>query len=477
MHQTIAVRRPTKAMGWRGLVSHDRLSFAGVGAMALAFFLVALSGLGVPANVDDEAHLADAAFQFADHGQIASPLLAALLPGAGEHLYWQPPLYTVLAGAWTAVLGEGLFQLRLLSALAGAALVILVMVLARRVGGSRREALLAALFTLTSAWVFNAARMGRMDVLAATCILAALVAYGASARRGFARPWVIAAGWFSGFAVLLHPVGVVAGIALTIALLVEHRPHALKPMLFPVAICLAAWIGYALLDWQSFQNQMNLQLSRKEGHSFSQPFLTNQAHLPMLAVGAGALVALALRGWRRDALARALVITGVVAFAAAVYGRESYYFLYFIPLFAACLPALIRWGAARGLAWIVVGVVLLICVGEGFNSVQQVTSGPSRGEFESDIRRAVPAGEWVFIGPEAGRVYFALRGRNEMSSYLPLPVEPEAQAMEARRHEYLIANEDVMADWAPELHETVQGEREVARVSAGAAGVLTVWKR
>lgn len=468
---------PHKVIDWRIVKSSDPVAFAAVGAGALAFFLIGLSGLGVPANVDDEAHFASSAFQFADHTQIASPLLAALLPGADEHLYWQPPLYTIVSGAWIAVLGKGVFQIRLLSALAGAAVVILVAVLARRLGGSRREALLAALLTLTSAFVFYGARMGRMDILVAALVLAALVAYGNAVRRGFEPAWITVAGWLLGLALLLHPLGIVPGVALGIALLVERRPQALKSFLWPLALCMAAWLGFALLDWRSFQDQMGLQTSGMTT-SFVQPFTAAKFHLPALALGTAAVVALALRSWRRDPLARAVVITSLALFAGVVYGRGTYYVVYVFPLFASCLPALIQWAAARRFAWIVVGVVVLVSMAEGLHDAQDVVSGgPSRGEFASEIRQAVPPGTDVFIGPGGGGAYFALADRNRMSSWVALPLEEGAQARVARRSDYVIAEHGPMTAWLPELREVVGGGREVARVSAGGASIVTIWKR
>lgn len=98
MQQAVARRHRARIMAWRDLASSDRLLFAAMGAIALAYSLVGLSGLGGQPHVDDEAQLADTAFQFANHGQIASPLLDAVMPGAGDHIYWLPPLYALVSG-------------------------------------------------------------------------------------------------------------------------------------------------------------------------------------------------------------------------------------------------------------------------------------------------------------------------------------------------------------------------------------------
>jgi 4-amino-4-deoxy-L-arabinose transferase-like glycosyltransferase len=282
---------------------------------------------------------------------------------------------------------------------------------------------LAALLTLTSAFVFYEARVGRMDILVAALVLAALVAYGAAVKRGFAPAWITTAGWLFGLAVLLHTLGIVPAVGLAIALLVERRPRVLKSFLWPLALCLAAWVSYTLLDWRSFQDQVSLQSSHMPS-SFIQPFTTNKAHLPAFAIGAVALVALALGSARRDPLARAVVITGLALSAGVVYGRGEQYFVYVFPLFASCLPALIQWAARRHFAWVVVGVVLLVSIAEGAHDAQSVVSGaPSRGEFESEITHAVAPGKPVFIGPGGGGAYFALIDRNRMSSRVALNLE------------------------------------------------------
>ncbi|MHB8506064.1 MAG: glycosyltransferase family 39 protein, partial [Acidimicrobiales bacterium] len=73
----------------------------------------------------------------------------------GRHLAWgyvdQPPLVPALARAVTAVFGASVFWLRVPSALAAVATVVLTAAIARRLGGGRSAQVLAAVAAATSA--------------------------------------------------------------------------------------------------------------------------------------------------------------------------------------------------------------------------------------------------------------------------------------------------------------------------------------
>ena len=77
-----------------------------------------------------------------------------------RHLAWGyvefPPMIAVLTRAVTAVLGEGLFAIRLLPALAGAVLVVLTAMIARELGGGRFAQGLAGLSVICApGWLGN----------------------------------------------------------------------------------------------------------------------------------------------------------------------------------------------------------------------------------------------------------------------------------------------------------------------------------
>src|ERR1044071_3707160 len=72
----------------------------------------------------------------------------------GEHLDWgyvdQAPLIAVVAWAQRAVLGDSLFALRFLPAVAGAALVFVTGLLARELGGGRFAVVLACVCVIVA---------------------------------------------------------------------------------------------------------------------------------------------------------------------------------------------------------------------------------------------------------------------------------------------------------------------------------------
>ncbi len=149
---------------------------------------------------------------------LASRDLATLLSGTAND--YHPPLYYILLGGWTRLLGDNVYSGRLLSALAGVGFVAVVYGLAKELFGSR-TALLAALFAAVAPFQILYAQEVRHYSLQALLGTATVWAFYRAWRRGgwlywglFALAWVLSLYnlYFSIFGLLLINLFFVAAI-------------------------------------------------------------------------------------------------------------------------------------------------------------------------------------------------------------------------------------------------------------------------
>jgi hypothetical protein len=148
----------------------------------------------------------------------------------GDHLrLWHmdfPPLVAITSRVWRALLGDSLFAIRLVPALAGAAIVLLAGLLAREFGGDRRAQALAAFAVIANGLFLRAANLFQpviLDALWWTLGLYALVRLGRDDRT---RWWVLL-GVAGGLGLLTKFSILFFGLAILLALLVTPLRRAL----------------------------------------------------------------------------------------------------------------------------------------------------------------------------------------------------------------------------------------------------------
>jgi mannosyltransferase len=183
--------------------------------------------------------------------------------GDGER---SPPLYYVLAWAWSKIFGTGEVGLRSLSALFGTLTVPLAYSAAATLGSSRRVALLAAAFVALNPyliWYSQEARSYALMVLLAAC---ALVYFARSLERPSRSPlalWALA----SALAVWTHYFAVFLIVPQALWLLLRHGPR--RRAIFATAAIAA--VGLALVP---------LAVSQEDGdrrNGFTQTPLASRA--------------------------------------------------------------------------------------------------------------------------------------------------------------------------------------------------------
>ncbi len=181
----------------------------------------------------------------------------------GRHLAWGyvefPPLIAVLTRAVTAVLGESLFAVRLLPALAGAALVLLAAMIARELGGGRFAQGLAALAVMVApGWmsIDHILNTNAFDPLfwggCAWCAIRALKTDDSRYWLGFGA--VAGLGLLNKHAMLFFGFGIVGGLLLTPARRVFRRPNfwiggALAALLFLPHVLWQIRLGWPTLEF------------------------------------------------------------------------------------------------------------------------------------------------------------------------------------------------------------------------------------
>ena len=142
----------------------------------------------------------------------------------GRHLAWGyvefPPLIAVLTRAVTMLLGESLFAIRLLPALAGAVLVVLTAMIARELGGGRFAQGLAGLAVIVvPAWMSIDHFMNTNafePLFCAGCVWLAVRAWNTGDSRYWLGFGVVAGlGLENKHAMLFFGFGIVAGLLLT----------------------------------------------------------------------------------------------------------------------------------------------------------------------------------------------------------------------------------------------------------------------
>lgn len=286
---------------------------------------------------------------------------------AGAHPAWgypdQPPLTPLIAWATTSLFGDSLVALRLPSALAIAAVVLLAALLAREFGARPGGQVLAAGCTAVSAFVIAVGHLlstATFDLLAWTALSWLLVR---ALRTG--DPIWLAVGLVAGIGLLNKTLLAFYLAALTVALLAVGPRAALRaPWLWAgVAVALVLWAPN--LWWQATHGWPLLELSTAiaaGGSATSAPrwlFLPFQLVLVSLVLVPVWVIGL----WRllRDPALRMFRVFGIAYLLLAalflVTGGKPYYLAGLYPvLLAAGAQPVLDW-AKRGAASLRSGLV------------------------------------------------------------------------------------------------------------------------
>jgi 4-amino-4-deoxy-L-arabinose transferase-like glycosyltransferase len=284
---------------------------------------------------------------------------------AGRHLGWgyvdQPPLTPFIARVSTAVFGDTLVGLRVLSTLSTIATIVVIALLAREFGSGRRGQLLAAICAALSGFVLGVGHMvstATYDLLA--WMLIAL--FAVKLLRTLDGRWWLALGLTAGVAIENKYLVVLPIAALFVSLLIVGPRGVLRSWWLLVAVAVAGLVALPNVVWQ-FQHGWP-QLTVASGISEDDGTENRIMFVPLQILQLSPFlvplwVAGFLRLWRRLTWARSVALAyPVLCVVVLVAGGKSYYALplLLVLVAAGCEPAL-GW-ISRHRVQAIIGLVL-----------------------------------------------------------------------------------------------------------------------
>jgi 4-amino-4-deoxy-L-arabinose transferase-like glycosyltransferase len=416
------------------------LAWLGYAALAAALVLLAVRSqrafLSDPPVWPDEALFASPAVDLVQNGTFRTRVLEGLLPSAEHGTYWIPPAYPfVLAGVF-ALFSSDVAVTRALSFVCALGVLLLVYGLACRLQPSRSLASLAPTLLALDPVFGRGARVGRMDMMALLCVLAAV--FAAFDREASARRRALLAGVLAGLGVTVHPIAV---LAVPIVLLAElGRPReqrALGTAALGVLLGVSPWLLWIARSPLAFVVQWAAQLIRK-GENWqaygAAPWLaafefTLSRYPPALQTAApwsylAAFVGLAIAS-RRNREARVLLGLYALFFVAVLRAAEMWYTLYLTPFLALGVLAVVavtpassahgaRARAARYIGGGLVAAVFALCaVRDAADALRWRPAGLAYDEWSERVMAAIPRNARVLIAATPDP-YFASVNRPDL---------------------------------------------------------------
>lgn len=255
----------------------------------------------------------------------------------------QPPLSIWWLAGVRALLGDSLFAIRLVPALAGAALVVVTGLIARQLGGGRFAVIVAALSTLVAGQILAASSIWSMNVFDLLLVALATLLITCLINTGNPRYW-IAIGAVLGLG-LLNKVGVLwVGLGLLVGLVATPERRWLRTPWPWAAGMLSGLIFLPYVAWNATHDWPHLEfidsaVSGKYSGLTAWSFLSGQVltqnpvTLPIWLFGLGWLLFAA--AGRRYRILGLIWITACVVLMANGHSKAGYLGNLFAPLFAA----------------------------------------------------------------------------------------------------------------------------------------------
>jgi hypothetical protein len=279
-----------------------------------------------------------------------------------EHLDWgyvdQPPLIAAIAWAVRRLLGESLFALRLLPALAGAGKVVLTGLLARELGGRRYAQGLAALAVVVAPIFLGIDHILTMNAFEPLFWMGGALLVARWIRTGNERLWIgfgvlMGLGLLNKQTTLLFGLAVVGGLLLTPARRAFAKPGIWIGGAVALALFLPNFVWMARHHFPMLELLANIRRSQRNVALNPLDFLGQQALvlLPLTApiwIAGIAWLFFAREGRPYRCFAFAWVVFELALVAT---GGRIYYAAPIFPLYlAAGGVALEQWLAGRGRA-------------------------------------------------------------------------------------------------------------------------------
>jgi len=227
---------------------------AGVLAVALIYLHNTLPYLTMMPRVNvDEPWLMERGYQVMRTGISSQPMLRL------DHAYLLQVGYGYLLAAWMSLFGVGLLQVRLLAAMLGLGIVVMVAAIGRRTIDPL-TGLAAALFLALDSNFLGGARSARTDIPSVFFVVAALAAFVRGRRRADSR-WFACAGACLGLAMLCHGNAFWAGVIMIAWLCLDYGQRVVfVPFGYAVLggwlLTFGPYLAVVLVRWADVQVQI-----------------------------------------------------------------------------------------------------------------------------------------------------------------------------------------------------------------------------
>jgi 4-amino-4-deoxy-L-arabinose transferase-like glycosyltransferase len=403
----------------------------------------------------NEAWFASPGLTLAHKGFLGTTILVSKgtwMDGIERHTYWMPPVHLVLQAAWYKLFGFGLFTLRSISILSGAAALLAWYSVFSSLGAGRRIALLAIGILATDSHFLLYAGLGRPDMLCAALGSTSFALYLHYRNRSLPRALLSAYG-FAAVSCLTHPCGVLyaAGLLLLMIYYDRRQMHwrAIPLIAAPYLVALGAWGLYILQAPSQFVHQFTGNISgiagefsevtrgslmttpfralkweyfRRYGGNFGWYATGFADRLPLYALAVYTLAVagcLLTRQIRNHPGCRALLLIGSFEylFMALFDGlKGSAYLVHTLPLCAAFLAFSISYwmGKSRRSLWVLAPTLTLFIAVQLGTVVDGMVDSPQRRDYQAAVNfmrqaripsQIIAGGEFAFdLGFESGMV-------------------------------------------------------------------------
>lgn len=390
----------------------------------------------------DEAIFVDTAKTLNATGRLATNLFGNLIPGLTIRANWYPPLYFYLLAGWIKTFGTSIESVRALSVILSVAALVMLFVLIYKLFGKLWLSWLGTTVLSLDYMFGQAARIARMDILTFFLLISAYLTFVVALTKKN-RAMMTAAGFLCGVAVLTHPFGLLAPAVIGLTILLkpyekEHKIRDLAAIAVPTIAAILFWLGSMRGTFHFFLEQYNLQFLRKTAIIAYpiQLFQGNALWRTLLLLYAGLFITMTVE-WiahRADDWVRFIAIGSWISTAVILWGKETWFILYFQPFALLAMLYLIQKALKyhhlypKIIIYILLSIILILNI--KIYSVAFAAYGTSAFRYHpfiEVIRHHIPPGSRIFLAtlPDP---YFDLQNDKTLTffEFPTVPVQPAA---------------------------------------------------
>lgn len=401
----------------------------------------------------DEAIFFDTYTNITRSGNMATNLFKDSIAGMQIKALWYPPLYFYLMSFWTSLFGQSIEVARCFSLLLSVSVLGIFFWVIDILFKSRKFAFTGFFLLLIDSAFNTAAKVGRMDMLSFFFLVSGILLY-LFARERKKMVYFILVGVVLGLGILTHPFGLTTTMLIVIFVAIEKESlkskiTSLAYIFAPVFISIFIWYLATAKYFSIFVTQFQLQLTRKalEVPYVISLFQTNICWQLLMITYALIAISLAYMNYKYPSwLGRFCLIGLIVSVIALVWGRESWYLLYFQPFITLSVLTLFKLSKSKKNIFfltsavfltIVVLIINLIFIFGKLNSLRNT----DYNKYAGKVSEAIPSGSTVFLASIPDPYFSLIRKRGiTLIEFPTVPVTDRSYKRLLDSADYIIVN-------------------------------------